>query len=198
MQHVSLPEVHVGCKIATAFRSSKCSFAHGQAYAAVVVPCLRLCQIKVTFMFTVARLQICLPCVAVGAEPAVPRHEVLSSIRSIAPLVASIGPAFEALALRKNAALPAFQFLVGGEGSDYYRWQIRALKAAEKDSTGLAIGQRTRPLSVGERGLLLGEVAAVGAHSAAQTAPKPATVTDIAGDSSVVSKQYLAFLRSED
>ena len=117
-------------------------------------------------------------------EPPVPLPQVLNAIQSVAPYVASIGTAFEALALQKNASLPAFQFLRGGEGSDYYSWKIRALRAAKKDNTGLAIGQRTRPLSVGERGLLLGEgdSSADPATAAASNQPKIATTTDIAGE----------------
>ncbi len=98
-----------------------------------------------------------------GVEPPVPRPEILTAIKSVAPFVASIGPTFETLALQKNANQPTFQFLVGGEGSEYYRWQLRALRAAKKDDSGLAIGQRTRPLSVGDRGLLLGEEGAAAA-----------------------------------
>ena len=112
-----------------------------------------------------------------------PRPEVLTAIKSVAPFVASVGPSFEALALQKNPNQPAFQFLVGGEGSEYYRWQLRALRAARKDQSGLAIGQRTRPLSVGDRGLLLGEAAAAAAAlPGLQSAPKNFSVTDIAGE----------------
>ena len=124
-----------------------------------------------------------LPCThAVGAEPPVPKPDILTAIKSVAPFVASIGPSFEALTLQKNPNQSIFQFLMGGEGSEYYRWQLRALKAAKKDQSGLAIGQRTRPLTVGDRGLLLGEEgAAAAAGSAGQSAPKNFSVSDIAG-----------------
>lgn len=112
-----------------------------------------------------------------------PRPEILTAIKSVAPFVASIGPSFEALALQKNPNQPAFQFLAGGEGSDYYCWQLRALKAAKKDQSGLAIGQRTRPLTVGDRGLLLGEEgAAAAALPANQAHPKNTSAPEIAGE----------------
>jgi len=61
----------------------------------------------------------------VGKEPPVPSPDILRAIRSLAPFVARMGPAFEALALQKNSAHPDFRFLYGGEGREYYRWQVR-------------------------------------------------------------------------
>ena len=90
-----------------------------------------------------------------------------------------MGPAFEALALQKNAGNPVFSFLYGGEGADYYRWQVRALKAAARDATGLVIGQRSTPLTAGDRGVLLGEAAlprSSAAADAAEQAPSQGAV----------------------
>lgn len=60
----------------------------------------------------------------VGKEPPVPEADVLRAIKSLAPFVARMGPAFEALALQKHSGHPAFRFLYGGEGAEYYRWQV--------------------------------------------------------------------------
>ncbi len=60
----------------------------------------------------------------VGKEPPVPSPDVLRAIRSLAPFVARMGPAFEALALQKNSGHPDFRFLYGGEGREYYRWKV--------------------------------------------------------------------------
>jgi hypothetical protein len=61
----------------------------------------------------------------VGKEPPLPSPDILRAIRSLAPFVARMGPAFEALALQKNSGHPDFRFLYGGEGREYYRWQVR-------------------------------------------------------------------------
>ena len=114
-------------------------------------------------------------------EPPVPSAEVLKAINSVAPFAARIGASVEALVLQKNAGSSVYSFLAGGEGRDYYLWKVRALKAAKKDISGLAIGQRRAPLSVGERGLLLGEghVAAASAKTKFQTIPE--SLKEIAG-----------------
>ena len=57
----------------------------------------------------------------VGAEPPQPLPKILRAIRMVAPFVARMGPAFEALAISKNASLPEFSFLTGGEGR-WGRW----------------------------------------------------------------------------
>lgn len=93
----------------------------------------------------------------VGSEPPQPSSNILRGIRSIAPFVARVGPSFEALAIHKNASNPDFAFLAGGEGAEYYRWSVRSLRAAHQDTTGLVIGQRSRPLTANDRGILLGE-----------------------------------------
>ncbi len=51
--------------------------------------------------------------------------------------------------------------------------QIRALKAAARDTTGLAIGQRTAPLTVSDKGMLLGEEAAEAGGTRPQDLPGP-------------------------
>lgn len=53
-----------------------------------------------------------------------PSPDILRAIRSLAPFVARMGPAFEALALQKNSGHPDFRFLYGGEGREYYCWQV--------------------------------------------------------------------------
>lgn len=85
-----------------------------------------------------------------------PGKDILRCIKTLAPFVARMGPAFEALALQKNGHSPEFAFLSGGEGAAYFRWQVRALKAAY-ESKGLGIGQRTAPLTADDRGALLGQ-----------------------------------------
>ena len=45
----------------------------------------------------------------------------------MAPFVARNGPAFEALAAKLNASKPAFAFLAGGPGTEYYRWRVQVL-----------------------------------------------------------------------
>ena len=92
-----------------------------------------------------------------GHEPALPSPEIVRAIRTIAPFVARMGPAFEAVAIQKNSDDSNFAFLTGGTGAEYYRWTVRALKAAQSDTTGLVIGQRAHPLTANDRGLLLGE-----------------------------------------
>lgn len=109
-----------------------------------------------------------------------PDAEVLKAIKSIAPFVARIGPSVEALLLQKNAGSHIYGFLTGGIGSDYYRWQVRALKAAKTHGSGLAIGQRSRPLTVGERGLLLGE-GYTAAASSSRPQSKAEGISEIAG-----------------
>ena len=105
----------------------------------------------------------------VGKEPPAPTDPaLLKAIHTLAPFVAKMGPAFEALAVRKNSADPAFRFLAGGEGSEYYRWRVRAEKAAKRDLTGLAIARRSTPLTADDRASLLGEQA-LASTTAAQT-----------------------------
>ena len=95
--------------------------------------------------------------------------------------MARIGPAFEALALQKNGSDPEFGFLSGGEGAAYYRWHLRKQRAALVESTGLAIGQRSTPLTADSRGVMLGEIAL---PASAPQAPA-ATVNAAAAPSSI-------------
>lgn len=92
-----------------------------------------------------------------GPEPEKPSSNILSAIQNIAPYVARMGPLFEALAISKNSSSSDYTFLTGGEGKEYYKWTVRKLKMALKDQTGLVIGQRAKPLTANERGVLLGE-----------------------------------------
>ena len=70
-----------------------------------------------------------------------------------------MGPAFEALALHRHANDTIYAFLEGGEGADYYRWHIQAIRAAAKACSNSAIGQRPTPLTSEDRRELLGETA---------------------------------------
>ena len=51
--------------------------------------------------------------------------ELRKTIEAMAPFVARNGPAFEALAAKLNASKPAFAFLRGGPGAEYYRWRVQ-------------------------------------------------------------------------
>jgi hypothetical protein len=62
-----------------------------------------------------------------AAEVAPPENgDLRRTIEAMAPFVARNGPAFEALAAKLNAGKPAFAFLAGGAGAEYYRWRVQA------------------------------------------------------------------------
>jgi hypothetical protein len=65
-----------------------------------------------------------------GATAAAPTDDALvKAIETLARFVARVGPAMEALATSRNAGDPAFRFLTpGGEGGDYYRARLAALR----------------------------------------------------------------------
>jgi len=50
---------------------------------------------------------------------------LLKAVETLAAFVARNGPAFEALAVQRNAGDAAFRFLFGGEGAEYYRWRVQ-------------------------------------------------------------------------
>lgn len=61
-----------------------------------------------------------------AAAPPPPADAALrKAIETLAAFVARNGPAFEALAMRRNAGDAAFRFLSGGEGAEYYRWRVQ-------------------------------------------------------------------------
>lgn len=132
-----------------------------------------------------------------GPEPLKPRAEVLHAINMLSPHVARMGPAFEAIAFQKHVKSMQYEFLRGGEGASYYRWQIQALRAAAKACAPSAIGQRSIPLTAESRRELLGEATLTGskikpfAHSTAMPGRLLASHPPIESETLLLLQTYL-------
>ena len=82
--------------------------------------------------------------------------ELRRTIEAMAPFVARNGPAFEALATKLNAGNPAFGFLSGGRGAEYYRWRVQVGEIIEEQGKPLR-GKLGACSCVGHRDVLCPE-----------------------------------------
>ena len=101
------------------------------------------------------RSQPTAPAVATPTDPT-----ILRNINTLARYVSKNGPAFEKIAMVRNAADPSFAFLRGGEGATYYAWTVQQLSSSPNQlQSASAVARRSVPLSADDRGAVLGETA---------------------------------------
>lgn len=82
-------------------------------------------------------------------------------IEGVATLVARCGPLFEELSREKNQSNPLFDFLSGGNGSDYYKRKLWEARQKHGDKTKPLMKEKVDPnaqkMSAETRGHMLGE-----------------------------------------